>query len=276
MTDSPLRRELFDRGYVVIPNVIPRDLCARVVDDIWRHTGASPHDPTTWYGPTIPPIGIVEMWHYQSMWDIRQHPALHRVFAEIHGTEKLWVSIDRVGAKPPATESVPGYQHRGFIHWDCKIINYPDIPFRVQSVLALEDTTKDMGGFQCVPEIYADLPVFLTTQTPEQLRESAPDFDHEITRVPLNAGDLVVWHRLMPHGNGHNTSDRMRLCQYVTMNPADPEDVAELEERVDGWLRNRSGSWARGDPRGIEERREEPAQLTELGRRLLGLETWEA
>ena len=101
------------------------------------------------------------MYHYQSMWDVRQHPAVYGIFRDLHRTEELWVSIDRVALKPPVRPGQPDYDQPGFIHWDTDISQYPDIPFLLQGVLALEDTSADMGGFQCVPSIYRDQQSFL-------------------------------------------------------------------------------------------------------------------
>ena len=53
----------------------------------------------------------------------------------------LWVSIDRVALKPPVRPGRPGYDQPGFIDWDTDINRHPDIPFRRQGVLALEDTS---------------------------------------------------------------------------------------------------------------------------------------
>jgi hypothetical protein len=85
-----------------------------------------------------------------------------------------------------------------------------------------------------------------------------------------------VWTSLLLHGNGHNTSGKPRLCQYISMNPASG-DENQREARIAAW-RNNTPPAAKpfpGDPRKIEEQRSEPAQLTELGRRLLGLDPWD-
>jgi hypothetical protein len=37
----------------------------------------------------------------QALWDIRQHPKLHGIFAELYGTHRLWVSQDAWDVKPP-------------------------------------------------------------------------------------------------------------------------------------------------------------------------------
>jgi hypothetical protein len=60
--------------------------------------------------------------------------------------------------------------------------------------------------------------------------------------------------------------------------PEDAERRLEVREmRVASWRGNAPGPGDPffGDARRIEERRNEPAQLTELGRRLLGLDPWE-
>ena len=37
--------------------------------------------------------------------------------------------------------------------------------------------------------------------------------------IPGKAGDLLIWHSGLLHGNGHNTSDRPRYAQYIGMQP---------------------------------------------------------
>jgi len=64
-TGSTLRARLEEQGYVVVPGVVPQQNLAAAVADIWRHTGAEPHDPHTWYRPDlVRPAGMVQMYHY--------------------------------------------------------------------------------------------------------------------------------------------------------------------------------------------------------------------
>jgi hypothetical protein len=269
-------------GYVVVPTGLPASMLEAVVTDIWRHAGARPGDPGTWYQPeVIPPgPGMAEMYHYQSMWEVRQHPAVYEIFCGLHGTDQLWVSIDRVAFKPPARPDKPGYDQPGFIHWDTDINTYPDIPFWLQGVLALEDTSADMGGFQCVPSIYRDLPRFLGEQSRNGLVPRAPGIGgHPVVRVPLAAGDLAIWKTTLLHGNGRNSAQRPRLAQYLTMNPPPPpgsQRETVRGERLTSWsmCAPPPGDAFPGDPRRIEEQRGQPASLSPLGRRLLGLDEW--
>jgi len=275
---SALRRQLEERGYVVVPNVIPRENLEALVADIWKHTGAMPDERESWYQPErIRYAGMIEMYHYQSMWNNRQHPNVHRVFSDIFGTEKLWVSLDRANLKPPADVRYPDYNPTGFIHWDTDIEKNPTIPFQVQGVLALTDTDENMGGFICVPELYQDLPERFASLSEDQKANRKPDLTgYSVTKVPAKAGDMIIWHVLLPHGNGYNDSDRPRLAQYITMSPAQEQNTAIRTQRISSWRNNTPppSRYFPGDSRKIEEQRE-PAQLTALGRRLIGLDSWE-
>jgi ectoine hydroxylase-related dioxygenase (phytanoyl-CoA dioxygenase family) len=93
----------------------------------------------------------------------------------------------------------------------------------------------------------------------------------------LAAGDLLIWTSQLLHGNGHNVSKKPRLCQYVSMNPANEQNDELRQQRIAAWRGNTHPA-ARafpGDPRGIEERRDSPAELTNLGRKLLGVDSWD-
>ena len=276
------RDQITKFGYVIIHDAVPPESTAAVLDDIWSHTGASPDDPESWYRPdVISHGGMVEMYHYQSMWNVRQEPRLYEIFQAVLGSERLWVSMDRVGFKPPVSPRHPDYDHKGMIHWDADIEKYPDLPFHVQGVLALTDTEPDMGGFQCIPETYQDLEAFLKTQKPEALASRSPDVTgYTITHPRLRAGDLLVWTNLLLHGNGHNTSTIPRFCQYVSMSLAPEDDDLARASRVTAWNYNIPSPVRSvrtpfpGDPRRIEASRPAPAELTPLGRKLLGLDSW--
>jgi len=271
-----LRAQIEKNGYVIVPGVVPQDQLGAVVADIWRHTGADPGDRESWYRTGIvASTGMVEMYHYQSMWNVRQNPRVYEVFAEIHGTEKLWVSIDRTNLKPPADPAHPEHDHKGFIHWDTDTSLYPNLPFRVQGVLALTDTTADMGGFQCVPELYQELDAWIARQ-PADRDPRKPDLKgFSISKLAMKAGDLVIWTTLLPHGNGHNVSGRPRLAQYVTMNPADEDNLDLRQTRITCWQQKRPmpGRAFPGDPRGLENQTPS-AELSPLGRKLLGIVSW--
>jgi len=161
----------------------------------------------------------------------------------------------------------------------------------VQGVLFLTDTEADQGGFQCVPEVYRDLLAWERSGSAEPPPAAPAPSDPRVRQVPGKAGDLLIWNILLPHGNGHNVSQQPRLAQYITMHPA-PEAAkergsgrgnsvwdaeAERAERIVCWRERFPPNWARGvAPRVTERGTTQPAQLTPLGRKLLGLDRWEA
>lgn len=283
-------------GYVVVPGAVPPSLTAAVVADIEAHFGRSVTDPEPWYGdPEVPPLGFVtnegrltpRMFHYPSMWAVREHPAVHAAFAELLGTSALWVSIANVCVKLPAHPSQPDYGHNGFIHFDrlrWSLANpdepidqskNPDIDLFLSGMVALTDTKANMGGFQCVPGIYRCLDEWIAEQ-PAGWDPREPDLSgYEITPVLMRAGDLCIWTTRLPHGNGNNTSTAIRLAQYVTMTPA-PVDFADYDQRrarrIRAW-QTRSPSSA---PANYSSREQSlpPPPLADLGRKLLGIDEW--
>ena len=264
-----------DNGYVVAREVVPPENLRATAALIWKFLGMDPADPADWYRPPLSPGGMLELYQHQALWDNRQAPRVHQAFAELLGTEALWVSFDRVNMKPPRHPDHPEYDHKGFIHWDADSRNLTR-PLSVQGVLALTDTTADMGGFQGVPALFQNLEVWAKTQ-PADRNPHAPDLTgFHVTPIPARAGDLIIWNALFPHGNGHNVSARPRLAQYISMFPARVDDEAMRQDRVMRWQGRLppDASWAPGDPRRWEQEHGQTAELTPLGRKLLGVELW--
>ena len=190
-----------------------------------------PNDIDSWYKrPNVQMemkelnnTGMVEIYNHQFMWDNRQYPKVHQAFADIWGTEKLWVTIDRANLNFPLR---PGFEYKGFIHWDYDPETKPQ---NVQGVLALADQTdENMGGFQCIPELYRTYDTWKLTQ-PEDRDHYKPDTTgFQLEKVKLEAGDLLIFNSLEPHGIRANTSkDKVRIAQYIAMMPAQ-EDNEEL------------------------------------------------
>jgi hypothetical protein len=268
-----------ENGYLRVRNVAPKENCDAVIEMIWDFLGLDRDNPEDWYRDPLPKGGMIEIYQHQAMWDNRQNPKLYQVFAELIGTEKLWVTMDRVNMKPPRHPAHPEYDHKGFTHWDVDTSNLSHLKrFWVQGVLYLADTDADMGGFQCIPGFHRGLEEWIKTQ-PADRNPRVPDLDslppgRKLTPIPGKAGDLVIWDRLLAHGNGHNVSNRPRFAQYIAMSPAREEDAEARQERIACWQERRppKAPYFYGDPREPEFSR--LAELTPLGRKLLGLDPW--
>jgi hypothetical protein len=268
-------------GYIVIKDAVPKEQVKKLADFLWEFEEKDPGDPETWYAPPraemkmkeLTNTGMVEVYNHQYLWDNRQYPKVHEAFSDIWGTEKLWVTIDRANLNLPLR---PGFEYKGFIHWDYDPETKPQ---NVQGVLALADQDdENMGGFQCVPELFRTYDTWKLTQ-PEDRNHFQPDVTgFEIVKVKMNAGDLLIFNSSQPHGIRANRSkDKVRMAQYIAMMPAQEDDEALRQWRIRSWQEREApqGYAFPGDPRNWEQTRYQTAVLSELGRKLLGLDRWD-
>jgi ectoine hydroxylase-related dioxygenase (phytanoyl-CoA dioxygenase family) len=267
-----------ENGYVIIKNAISKKQAADSAAFIWEFEGKDPTDKDTWYRTSethhkmkeLNNSGMVEVYNHQVLWNNRQSERIHQAFADIWDTEKLWVSIDRANLNFPVR---PGYEHKGFIHWDYDPETKPQY---VQGVLALADQTdENMGGFQCIPELFRTYDTWKLTQ-PEDRNRFMPDTTgFTTTKVKMEAGDLMIFNSSQPHGIRPNHSDKVRVAQYITMIPADENNEALKQWRVNAWhdrLAPVNDAYP-GDP--LQRERNYPiAELSELGKKVLGLQRW--
>lgn len=270
-------------GYVIVPNAVPAENIERLKALLWEFQELDPADPGSWNRPQLrdhqmPELnnsGMVEIYNHQYLWDNRQQPRIHDAFVDIWDREDLWVTIDRANLNTPNRGVRP---FGGFIHWDCDTTARP-LPVNVQGVLSLVDTNPEIGGFQCVPELFRNFDAWAATQ-PADRHPYFPDTTGlEVKFVPLKAGDLLIWNTLLAHGIRPNvTADRARLAQYISMYPADEGNRAGREQRIRSWREREipDDPAFPGDPRAWEQTRYERAELTVLGERLLGLRLWKS
>ncbi len=147
----------------------------------------------------------------------------------------------------------------------------------VQGVLALSKSDGDVGGFQCVPELFRTLEDWIKTQPRDRNPMSPDTTEFEIVNVPMNSGDLLIFNSLLAHGIRPNRSEnRVRMAQYISMYPAEEDNEPERRIRIAGWREREAPKRAAfpGDPREWEKKHAETAKLTPLGERLLGLRSW--
>ncbi|HET7116162.1 MAG TPA: phytanoyl-CoA dioxygenase family protein [Hanamia sp.] len=269
-----------DNGYVIIKDAVPKEQVKRTADFLWEFEEKDPNDPKTWYAPPraemqmkeLTNTGMVEVYNHQYLWDNRQMPKVHAAFADIWGTEKLWCTIDRANLNFPLR---PGFEYKAFIHWDYD----PDTkPQNVQGVLALNDQTdEEMGGFQCIPELFRTYDTWKLTQ-PESRDHFKPDTTGFVPeKIKMEAGDLLIFNSSEPHGiRANNSKNKVRIAQYISMMPAEEDNAALRQWRINSW-KNRiapEGYAFPGDPRNWEQTKYATATLSPLGKKLLGLDKW--
>ncbi|MBN9362414.1 phytanoyl-CoA dioxygenase family protein [Devosia sp.] len=273
------------RGYVIVRNAVDAAHVERLKALLWEFEEKDPNDPATWYTPQrrdhimkeLNGTGMVEIYNHQYLWDNRQQQRVYDAFVDIWDIEELWVSIDRANLNPP--KKVPGPNQNGFIHWDSDTSLDP-LPIGVQGVLSLVRQDGDIGGFQCIPELFYDFDNWVKTQPADRDPMHPDTTGLTITNIEMEPGDLMIFNTLLAHGvrpnHSINSGNRVRMAQYISMFPANEDDVIERAERVRLWreLDHPRRDAFPGDPREWEKKHATTAKLTELGEKLLGLRSW--
>ena len=267
-------------GYIVIKNAVPQEQALVTAKLLWEFEEKDPTNSDTWYAPPRAEIkmkeltntGMVEVYNNQHLWNNRMTQKVYDAFRDIWGIEKLWVTIDRANLNFPIK---PGFEQKGFIHWDYD----PETkPVNVQGVLALADQTdENMGGFQCIPDLFRTYDTWKLTQPEDRDRFKPDTTGFEFIKVKMEAGDLLIFNSLQPHGIRPNMSiDKVRIAQYISMMPAEENNEALCQWRINSWKDSVApeGYAFPGDPRKWEQTKYGTAVLNELGRKLLGLEKW--
>ena len=267
-------------GYVIIKNAVPKEQVQQTADFLWEFDEKDANNPETWYTPPraemqmkeLTNTGMVEVYNHQTLWNNRQMPKVHAAFADIWGTEKLWCTIDRANLNFPLK---PGFEYKGFIHWDYDPETKPQ---NVQGVLALADQTdENMGGFQCIPELFRNYDTWKLTQ-PEDRNHFKPDTTGlQLEKIKMEAGDLLIFNSTEPHGiRPNNSKDKVRIAQYISMMPAEEDNEALREWRITSWKDRVApeGYAFPGDPRNWEQTKYGTAELSDLGKKILGLDKW--
>lgn len=175
-----------------------------------------------------------------------------------------------------------------WLHWDCNPFtgavstfswalhdpvanrDYLNNTTAVQAILALGDCGEHDGGFYCVPGSHKALRSWAhahqhlssSMQSPEgpmqiKLPKGDDEFKRVAEKVPIRAGDLVIWNAATLHCNYPNDSQNLRLVQFIQMKPADDHVMGTLLKDIS--LLPPAAEFS----------------LTPLGRKLYGFEPWE-
>ena len=284
---TPTDRTTFlEQGYLHVPDVVPREYCERVVAALCEFIAVDKDDPSTWRNyvrtgsgkPTQAAEvrghpqghGIVPLHHHQALWDVRQLPQIHALFNLLYDTAKLWVTLDRVSFKAPENARDEPFRMDA-VHWDG---DPHSTELGIQGLIYLTDNPPEQGAFGMVPGLYRELDDWLAT--PRSATEMRRPDVSTYPLVPLGGlqGSMVLWHRRMPHTSLANNSTRPRFVQYVAMNAAGDDDAREAFAALT--REKRPPPWAirQNVPGQLDPEPGPPVRLSELGRRLAGLDAW--
>lgn len=253
----------------------------------------------------------VELYHSQAMWDNRLSPRMHSVFAQLYGTTRLLADKGRCSITPPSRDVAERQGLHwdiaalfAYMEYDGGLTkkNLPKgskftpvsahaaprgartaregvgaLPrSALAAVLYLTDVAADGGAFTCVPGFHRRIDHWLDS-LPADIDGRKPWTEEDLlamgpVAVPGQAGDVIVWNSLLPHGAGVNRSNQSRIVQYVALSPLGEANLApEALEANRRWHAERLGSPRLGMP---PERGAPTIFHSERARCLAGLDAW--
>lgn len=236
-------KELDEKGYTIIPNVISQDKAREYHDAFWDMMEELNPDikrdkRSTWKTENWPLNlhGILQQYrvgHRQFVWDIRSEGKVIEVFKWIWGTEELLVSFDGLCLIRPTGRKSKAWPHvdqspqsEGF---QCAqgFINLHECGPHDGGLIVLEGSHKlhyqffkEMGKLNHKDDWYkfSDEEMIFFKDCPRK-------------KICCQPGDLVLWDSRTIHYTCNPTSDQYRMVVYVCMAPAEYASKEVLEKK---------------------------------------------
>lgn len=249
-----LRREIGERGYVLLRNLLPQDDVARVLADVthildkagWLLPGFDPlervarieaacGDPDPAFKQTYQQVFNLESFH-----SLPHHPALHRAMTMVVG-DRLLVHPKPIGRLIfPNCERLTVHAHQDYRFMggdtECFTVWIPlhDCPTSVGPLRILEGSHR--FGFRRHEDTNHHVP---------EIRDDAIT-DENWVGGDIGAGDVLLFHSLTIHAASPNLSTRLRIsldCRFQDyarlFNPANlafaGESGKSWEKTYAGW-----------------------------------------
>lgn len=153
---------------------------------------------------------------------------------------------------------------------------------RVQGLVNLMDCPQNNGGFHTVPKFHKKFFEWSKQNSYQQEGFKQRNFvdvpiddpmRDEVVRIPMKAGSVLVWNSQQPHGmkfclqitdnsegNYPNESENFRMVQYIKMTVAEEDGQFHPVFYLPQW---KPEDWLPKD-----------FQVTDLGKKLFGMEPW--
>ena len=216
--DAP-RKELDERGYTVLGNVLDAGVVDRARAALERHAAANADDADLRLADDALEVAYMRPAVLASAWHVLKRP--FRVF--------------QLASRNPRA----GYGQQG-LHTDWMPRQPRDAFAVVTALWLLDEFASDNGATRVVPGSHLD-----PRPLPKSLQAPAGSHPEEIT-IRASAGSLLVFNGHLWHSGTRNVSGaprRVLQCQFVACDaarPADridplPERVTPAQRRLLGW-----------------------------------------
>ncbi|KAL0479863.1 hypothetical protein AKO1_007366 [Acrasis kona] len=191
-------------------------------------------------------LGFVPLYHLNSLYEMRTYKPMVDLFKVIYNTEDIRSMLYSMSFKRSKYELLknkkvverPEWGHDGFMHHDMNLVTGEAV-IPVQCVVALSDTTEDMGGWHGIDyfhwnarewalsnDLYCKKLTSLSSDKVALTCPKMPDvhlWANHIVKPIMNKGDILVWKAELAHGSGSNESKlgRPRIAAYINYAPSD-------------------------------------------------------
>lgn len=233
--EEELLRHWYQYGFVVAKNVATTVDCQTTINTIANILSAAKmtlENPNSYIkdnlGSALLSRGFFELYHDDSLAQLRQNIRLYLYHVILWGSPFLWTSFDRLGIK-----TSEGINSKGLpLHVDQNPCIDPEFT-TIQGVLALQDCPVEVGTFVGVPgskEFFKQYSNFIKDdykgeyiELPEDsnLYKSLEQYKQEI---PIRQGNIVSWDSRTTHANSHNISHVNRYVAYISTGLAKEND----------------------------------------------------
>ncbi|MGF7235056.1 MAG: phytanoyl-CoA dioxygenase family protein [Frankia sp.] len=229
-----MRREFAERGFVVIPQVIPHDLLVKATQTI---------DVMIERRPPAPEVRG-NHFYFPSTTKVPRLLALLTDSRALTVAESLTgVGTLEVPSQVQVALNIPPFPHRpGAPHLDGATPPEPDgrpgTFTMLAGVLMSDQSRQDAGNLWVWPGTHLIHAEYFRTHGPDSFMEAAgypPITLPEPEQVCGRAGDLLLAHFLLGHNIGGNTSETVRRAVYFRLKRSG-HDQRQSEFLRDPWL----------------------------------------
>jgi len=199
-------------------------------------------NPTDANGTLLVSRGFFEVYHDDSLAQLRQAVRIYIHHVLLWGRADLWTTFDRYGVKLAGHKESKGLP----LHVDQNATVHADFT-TIQGVLALTDCPSQRGTFVAVPRSkyrfhhYADIVKagndgYKGEYVELDLKQPfAKELEDHAQVIPIRAGDLVSWDSRTTHANSANISGEPRVVAYISAGPSREQQSELVEARNIGF-----------------------------------------
>lgn len=239
--DEEIINKYMKKYNFIVCSVLISGECQKTIEQTWNEMNTlgngklNPNDPTTWENENWPLPNHIYLSNHvttteQSFINM-VNPNIVKIFEILHKTNKLYPSTSITSIKRPLY--VNGVKKSDWVlnplrlHFDRDSNeNYDKYPPRYQGLISLVDSGYDIGSFAAVPgsanEVIKNPNLWLNVDQGKYIKTGKESgYLHKyLQKIPMKAGDMIIWDKSVAHSNFPNNSDKPRITQFFTYIPA--------------------------------------------------------